>query len=58
MKKCCRTCVYNRPRYVNQKTCLKNHRAVFGYDCKDWEGGELDGKKILQQSCKQSSSEV
>jgi len=36
MKKGCQTCKYNRKRTVREKTCLKGHRAVFGYGCKDY----------------------
>jgi hypothetical protein len=37
MKKGCKTCVYNKERTVNSKNCLKGHRAIFGYDCKDYK---------------------
>jgi hypothetical protein len=37
MKKNCRTCVYNKERTINSKNCLKGHRAVYGFDCKDYE---------------------
>lgn len=32
----CKMCVYNRPRDVRQKTCLKGHGALFGSGCKDF----------------------
>jgi hypothetical protein len=37
----CKTCKHNRKRTIRSKNCLKNHRAVFGCNCKDYEkGGE------------------
>ena len=36
MKKGCKNCVYNRERTLKNKNCLKNHTAIFGYDCKDY----------------------
>ena len=37
MKKGCKTCVYNRERTLKNKKCLKEHSAIFGYDCKDYK---------------------
>ena len=41
----CKTCKHNRKRTIRNKTCLKNHMAVFGYGCKDYEkdGESNDG---------------
>jgi hypothetical protein len=36
----CKTCKHNKKRTVRSKNCLKNHRAVFGYNCKDYEKGD------------------
>lgn len=32
----CKTCRHNKERTVRSKNCLKNHRAVFGCNCKDY----------------------
>lgn len=42
MKKCCRTCAYNKERTINSKNCLKGHRAVFGYGCFDYKSKNVD----------------
>ena len=36
----CKTCKHNKKRTIRSKNCLKNHRAVFGYNCKDYEKGD------------------
>jgi len=33
----CKTCRHNKERTIRNKNCLKNHRAVFGCNCKDYE---------------------
>lgn len=43
MKKCCKTCKFNRERNLKQKTCLKGYTAIFGYCCKDWKGTKTQG---------------
>ena len=40
----CKTCKHNKKRTVRSKNCLKNHRAVFGYNCKDYE-------KVMKRRC-------
>ena len=40
MEKGCYTCVHNRKRTVREKECKKGHRAIFGYECKDYEPKE------------------
>ncbi len=37
----CKTCKHNKKRTIRSKNCLKNHRAVFGYNCKDYEKGDV-----------------
>ena len=42
MKKSCKTCRYNKQRTVNSKNCLKGHRAVYGFSCRDYESKKVD----------------
>ena len=48
MKKGCKTCAYNRVRSLENKKCLKEHRAIYGFSCKDYlektENVKGDGK--------------
>lgn len=37
MKKGCKTCIYNKERSIRSKNCKKNHSAVYGFGCKDFE---------------------
>ena len=46
----CKTCKHNRKRTIRNKHCLKNHRAVFGYNCKDYEKGGEDIGILHRQS--------
>ena len=47
MKKGCKTCVYNKERSVNSKNCLKEHRAVYGYNCKDYLEKNVKGDENM-----------
>jgi len=47
MKKGCKTCVYNKERTINSKNCLKEHRAVYGYNCKDYTEKKYTGRRIF-----------
>ena len=38
----CKTCVHNRKRTLKNKNCLKNHSAVYGFNCRDYESKNVD----------------
>ena len=47
--KSCKNCKFNRLRTLEQKTCLKGHFALFGFNCIDYEPNEVDKYEIGQQ---------
>lgn len=57
----CKTCKHNKKRTVRSKNCLKNHRVVFGYNCKDYEKGDegigsLHREEVYHASFSKSNS--
>lgn len=33
----CKNCKFNRKRSLEQKTCLRGHFALYGFNCIDYE---------------------
>lgn len=33
----CKNCKYNRKRTLENKTCLKEHKTLFGFSCIDYK---------------------
>lgn len=45
----CKSCLHNRERTLKEKTCLRGHRALYGFGCRDYEPKEVNKYEIGYQ---------
>lgn len=46
MKTSCKSCKFNKTRTLKEKSCLKGHKALFGFSCIDYKPNYEIGYQI------------